>query len=581
MIILILTWVVFILGAGIVSLLSYSTAKALADQVSMAGSANRFPLEFFQKIQSQARGIVFLLAPIGVGLFIFRKRIEQFLSEKIPSLKSLRFLVDVSSLSRRELAGLLALIGIGFSLRLVNMRGIVTYDEAFTYFQYAQNPLTAVTVYTHVNNHIFHTLLLSLITSVFGDSYWVLRSIALVCGTLLIPLVFLAIRSDQFNISHLNGWLAAVVISLNPLIVKYSALARGYTLQVLIGVLMWILFGHILRGRRDLVLILGFLSTLALWTIPTSTYFVTGLGFAFLGNVFIRRIKISDFFFFLVITGTVTAVLYMPAVIVSGLKAVLMNPDSNPVAAGVAVDPFLERFKYIWDPLSLSVGRSGGFGLVFLLTLWGLYAAPIAWRSLGIGLCLSIFILTTFFRVTPPTRTWIFIVPLLAVLVDFGVCKMVNPSKWLYNKMIFLTIFLSMAYTVIVLPNTLKSNGPGHREVTTFARQVANQWREGTVIRIEAHKNSWLQSNLSLFYTYYDWYNVYTTRFYLQRQGISKSSFRWREKKSSHNIWLVLVQVDGQSIDLQGPEGKKISWDLIIGPYSLAQKVPKGQLSDS
>lgn len=73
----------------------------------------------------------------------------------------------------------------------------------------------------------------------------------------------------------------------------------------------------------------------------------------------------------------------------------------------------------------------------------------------------------------------------------------------------------------------------------------------------------------------YHWYNAYTVRFYLEREGIPESAFHWRRKGSSHRVWLISVQVDGKPMDLQGPEGKKFIWDLIMGPYSLAKKMPK------
>lgn len=578
MIFLAVVWIVLCIGAGTVSILSYSTAKILADKVSMAGSAHRFTLDFFNQIQGQAYWIVIFLALSGIVFFIFRKKIEQFLLEKIPPLTSLRTLVDISALSRLEIVGLLFLVGIGLSLRLVQMQGIVTYDEAFTYFQYARNPWTAVTVYTHVNNHIFHTLILSVITFIFGDSYWVLRSIALVCGTILIPIGFLAVRSRQDGPSALNGWLAAAVISVNPLIVKYSAMARGYTLQTLIGLLIWIIFVRIYQGKRDLVFILGLLCALALWTIPTSSYLVVGLGFAMIGSVIHRGIKISDFFFFLIVTGIVTAILWLPAGIISGLKAVLMNPDNNPVAAGVAVDPFFERFKHLWEPLSLYVSCPAGFGLVILLTFWGLYAAPAAWQWIGTGVFTSILLLTAILQVTPHPRIWIFLEPLLAILIDFGVCKIFKAWRSIHKRLAFLVIVLPIAYMVLVLPNTSKYDGPGRREVTTFAREVANQWIKGQAIKIEADKTAMLQSNPDDFYIFYDWYNVNTVRYYLEQQGIPNSAFFWRSKNSSPTVWLISVQVNGKPIDLQGPEGKRFRWDLIMGPYSLAKGVDKRQL---
>ncbi|MBI5602428.1 MAG: hypothetical protein HY879_03660 [Deltaproteobacteria bacterium] len=573
-----LVWVALFLGAGTVSVISYSAAKVLADQVSMAGSAHRFPLEFFEGIQRQARWTVVFLALIGIVFFILRRKIQQNLEELIPSQTGLRNLMDFSSFSRIEMAGLLVLIVIGFYLRLVQMKGIVTYDEAFTYFQYAQNPLTAVTVYTHVNNHIFHTLLISIITIFFGGSIWAFRSVAFIAGLLLIPIVFGVARSRQPGASTLTGWLAATIVSVNPLVVQYSAMARGYTLQALIALLTWGLFVRIYQGDRTLVFMLGVLCSLSLWTIPTSSFLLVGLGFAFLFGFFEKRIKMNALLNFLLITGIFSAIFWGPAIIVSGLKAFLMNPDVNPVTGGGTVDPFFERFRYLKGPLSLHSGGSAGVGVVGLLTLWGLSAAPNPWRWLGMGIFLSIISLIALVQVTPPPRTCVFLVPLIALLVDFGLCNISKLWQKRRKRAEVIVGVLAIFYILTVFPIPLQYEGPGHKEVSDFAKVVASQWTPGQTIMIQPETTRMLQPISG---SLYHWYNAYTVRFYLERAGIPESAFHWRRKGPSYRgVWLISVQVDGKPMDLQGPEGKKFTWDLIMGPYSLAKKVPKSQIPD-
>lgn len=570
--------ILIILGEMAIFMMPYSMAKSMAVKISLSGDPHRFTESFFGKVKGQAIWIILSLVILEAFLFLWWKKIEKWIAENFSSSNSLSSLWKCTSISRTEVYILFILIGMGIIFRLVRMQGIMQYDEMHNYLQYAQNPFVAVSAYiSDANNHIFHTFLVSLSTKVFGDSIWVIRSVAFLSGILLIPLIFILIRSIETFRPVRSGWLAASIMAAYPLCCEYSANARGYTLQMLLGLLAWALFVKIYEGKRDLLLTLSFICALAMWTIATALYLFVGLIFAFCGGIFWGKIKIKDLFFFIISTSLITLVLWSPVIIVSGIQSILFNPDANPIAGGLLIDPFWLRFKNMEDIISLSLGGPV-FWIIPVLVLFGISTINWAWRCIGIGLSVSILTITALLHVTPHTRVWLFLIPLIAIFIDIGMIELLNFSKRLYRKSGVLVGGLCFFYILVVLPKIL-DYGPGHKEIVTFANQVAKQWSDGQAIEILVDKDRLLNSspdNLSLL----RYHNAYTVRYYLKRQGIPDSAFKWRKHTLSDSIWLVSVKADGQQMDSKESLGNKFQWDVIMGPFALAKHVAKDSLEN-
>ena len=145
------------------------------------------------------------------------------------------------------------------------------------YFGYA--PLkTIVTNYWDVNNHIFHTILVRLMGTWFGEE----NSIAIRLPTLLFGIASLwmvyRVALDLFN-SNLIARMALLIAAINPTHIHYSQTARGYSLIIFFSTVMILLSLKVLRSEasktRGIVITLcGFLSV---YTLPTNLYFLFGL----------------------------------------------------------------------------------------------------------------------------------------------------------------------------------------------------------------------------------------------------------------------------------------------------------------
>ena len=163
------------------------------------------------------------------------------------------------------------------SYQLDRVLGDDDENAMLLYFGYA--PLQAiVTNYWDVNNYIFHTILVRLMGTWFGEE----NSIAIRLPTFLFGLAGLwmvhRIALDLFN-SNLIARMALLIAAVNPVHIHYSQTARGYGLIIFFSAAMILLSlkalrSEISRSRGALITACGFLSV---YTLPTNLYFLFGL----------------------------------------------------------------------------------------------------------------------------------------------------------------------------------------------------------------------------------------------------------------------------------------------------------------
>jgi uncharacterized membrane protein len=100
------------------------------------------------------------------------------------------------------------------------------YDEALTYGLYVAGPFANVFHYFDANHHFLNTILMRFSASIFGDAEWALRLPVLAAATLYFTAVY-RIAAAAFG----EGWtflVAVGLLSLNPFVLDFMAVARGY-----------------------------------------------------------------------------------------------------------------------------------------------------------------------------------------------------------------------------------------------------------------------------------------------------------------------------------------------------------------
>jgi len=150
---------------------------------------------------------------------------------------------------------------IGFFLRIIDLNQSIAYDEAYTFIHFASRPFKHILAdYSAPNNHIFHTILVGVSYRLFGGQAWALRLPAFTAGVLMIPAMYIAAR--RF-FSAYQALAAAGLIAVIPLFINYSVNGRGYTMLVLLALLL-ANFAGILVVRQSKPALIAFTLTAAL-----------------------------------------------------------------------------------------------------------------------------------------------------------------------------------------------------------------------------------------------------------------------------------------------------------------------------
>lgn len=162
----------------------------------------------------------------------------------------------------------------------------VTYDEAYTFLNYAPSPLTALLLYTTPNNHLLHSLFVWLTTSSVGDSLLAIRLPAFFASLLSIAYIY---RIGRRMFSPNAGLIAAVMLAAVPMIMDHLVTARGYSLSILVALLFFDMIvcrfpyprhSPLLRRYHFMalvVLLMIVLPTLLLLTIPVCAWLLLQL----------------------------------------------------------------------------------------------------------------------------------------------------------------------------------------------------------------------------------------------------------------------------------------------------------------
>jgi hypothetical protein len=197
------------------------------------------------------------------------------------------------------------LFGLALCFRLPGFDVVLAGDELAMVSLWGQMPYEKIIQnYQYPNNHIFLTLILSLLLKSFGLYEWLLRTPLLICGVLSIYWGYMAGKVVGEN--AIVGWITALFLVLSEWHIFYSTNARGYLVIMMLG---QICFAKLLdrlkedqktvRYNRQKVNILfkslGWLLiwTVGSWTLPTFIFFELSVATFLMGIVFSRKLVLK------------------------------------------------------------------------------------------------------------------------------------------------------------------------------------------------------------------------------------------------------------------------------------------------
>lgn len=328
--------------------------------------------------------------------------------------------------NRSTTVTLILVTAAGVLLRLNFLWHTLRYDEQMTVIVSSQ-PLTDIlTRYEIPNNHVFHSFLLNISRSLFGDGLGPMRLPALIAGILMIPAAYVAasIIYDRYA-----GVLAAAMVSASSVLVEYSVLARGYSLVILFFLATLALAAYVLKTNNSFAWVLiAVLAALGFYTIPIMLY-PFGIVATWLllstavGGPGIRRAAVlGKLAWSTALAGLLTALLYAPILLNSTYRSALSIPELETLGLSELSGELLHTARVTWvlwtrdAPIVVIVLLVTGFcaSLVFYRKTTDfrvpLVAAVAAWL-------LPVLLIQ---RVAPFDRVWLFLLPLFFMLASAG-----------------------------------------------------------------------------------------------------------------------------------------------------------------
>ncbi|MEL6270564.1 MAG: glycosyltransferase family 39 protein [Chloroflexota bacterium] len=270
---------------------------------------------------------------------------------------------------------LLAMMLVGYWLRVRYFDRSMRFDEALSFIEYVSTNMPSIMAnYSEPNNHIFHSLLAHVAWLVFGNHPVILRMAAWIPGVVMIPFAYEVGRKFY---GRGAGLLAAAIVAVSPSLLDMSVNARGYSLQVLITLMLFWLGQRLLeKNRNNEWLWFALLSALGFLTIPTMLYPMGAVALWLLLSIWFdnagyrRRVLLKNYVVGIGLGAVLTLILYVPVMMFSGLDRLINNPFVQPVPPGEYYPRFYENYAgffawaHQWLPFTTVTAAVMGFAAV-------------------------------------------------------------------------------------------------------------------------------------------------------------------------------------------------------------------------
>lgn len=224
-------------GAAVGSLLDFfDPLRAVLDRMASDGEAANFD-RLHSRVVAGLRTVAVVAAVAAIVLVARRRPIVRFLAAlPADAAAAARAAGRAARVGRVEGACAAAVFLAGAALAAQNLKLPFRFDEANTALTYVRRGFfVSLGEYNSPNNHVLHTLLASAAYELGGLGPVALRMPAFLAACLVLPATWLFVRLE-------HGWPAAafatVFAATSPLFIEYATNARGYSLMLLLFVLL-------------------------------------------------------------------------------------------------------------------------------------------------------------------------------------------------------------------------------------------------------------------------------------------------------------------------------------------------------
>ena len=359
------------------SLQAFATWEALGGSLAPDGNLEVLTPGLYQALQKPLliAGIVLLIAALGMAL---KPAATQKILQRIGG--SLAAFAKRLPADGRTFFGqlrqwpperldrwlLLGLIAVSIAARVTLLDRPMLHDESYTVEAWASGSVSNMLADYHLpNNHIFHTLLVSIFIKTFGVLPWIARLPAFIAMTLLVPACYGLGRRWY---GRMAGFIAAGAAAFVPVFNLYASNARGYALYMLFTVLLFWLAARLVRQNNRIEWILWIvIGALGFWTVPMMLYpFGAVCVWILLAALLDQRAKeiygsSLRLIKYLITGGVITIVLvvleYSPVLYRSGTRLLFHNSFVEPLSfAEFWPTLFESRLPETWQEFTQGLG---------------------------------------------------------------------------------------------------------------------------------------------------------------------------------------------------------------------------------
>ncbi len=261
------------------------------------------------------------------------------------------------------------------------------------------------------------------------------------------------------------GLLSALAMAISPYMILYSTNARGYTIMVLLGLLLALQsLSYIEKQSIKHIFYISFIASLGMFTMPSMLFLISGIYFWIVTLLFINNkqsVKIIVFNFIIpitLITSIMTIGLYTPVILKSnGIDSIVSNRFVTSESWSVFISQIFPHFQHTFHAFN----RDFPIGFIYLGTVFlfiGLFALSKEKKWKPLFLLPSLFFAAgvIFFlkHKIPFDRTWIYFLPFIFIIISTGLNYIID-KVLPKTQLLFYSIFIlySTYFVLFLLSN--------------------------------------------------------------------------------------------------------------------------------
>jgi uncharacterized membrane protein len=523
-----------------------------------------------------SNAIIFRGYFLAIGLFLifcsfilaggYLKKVSGLLIQYFLDFKTYLKSLKPTKFDKFALLIMLLALGSAVILRLVRIFDQLIHDEGYTYVVFSSTSLfNTITNYHLPNNHVFNSVLIYFFTHLLGIQPWVVRLPALLAGLLLIPGTF--VLANQVYDKY-TALLSAILVAILPGAIRYSTIARGYSLVALFTVLALIMAGYVKRNKNLFAWsLLVLFCSLGFYSNPVMLF---SFGIIFVWLFFESLItdpgpysSKHKFLKYWLVAGLSTAILvlilYTPIFIYSGVDKVFANRFVSPQPWAGYLSSLPNQIPSIWNDWVTGLQSAWATILIIGFVLSLVLHTKISQVRFPQQLAafIWIFALVLIQRPERAPKAWVYLQALFMIWSAAGIIGILKliPSK--YSRRVPFSAIVVSSVLLVVLVSAIK-----------LVPTIPDRWNEKgpvekTVIDI---KDQISPKDLIIIDTPYD----AVTWYYAELYGLPMSYFN--KNLPFNDLFVIVDTKDGQSLqsvlESRGPEDNQIDIEnssLIFG----------------